>query len=102
MTRNLHARLFKTNSAFAQGIIAAYVIFVGDILCVLGDLVWLLHDYIFPDQRWMYMLITGILGTAAFTIVLSGYWMFKSINIYLIKHAKIKAQRKLHKAKKVL
>ncbi len=100
MTTNLHARIFGTKSSFANAIVAAYVIFVGDLFCVIGDLVWLLHDAIFPTQRWMYALITFILVVALILIAGSGYWMFKSIDMYLVKHAK--AQRKLHKAKKVL
>jgi hypothetical protein len=100
MTRNLHARIFGTRSSFANAIVAAYVIFVGDLFCVIGDLIWLLHDALFPTQRWMYSLIALILVVALILIAGSGYWMFKSIDMYLIKHAK--AKRKLHCCKKVL
>ncbi len=86
LTKHIHHRLFHDSSAFALATVAAYLVWVGDLLCVIGDLVWLfgdMHIQVHPHHYY----VLAILSTAFILIASSGVWLYWAIDKYLRRKA---------------
>lgn len=84
MVAKLHRKIIKSRTPFANAIIAAYVIWIGDLLCVIGDVYWLIGDA--KIQYHPHHLVVGItLGIAFIVILVSGVWLYISIHLFLKK-----------------
>lgn len=91
--KNLHKELFRNSSAFRNMAICALVIGLGDVLCVVGDLVWLVGDMSIGTHthHWIVM---SILVPALLIIVASFIWLYIGIYKYLTHHRKIAKAKK--------
>ena len=95
--KNVHKKLITTRSAFAEVSVAAIIIWIGDILCVVADLGWLLgdmHVQVHPHHYY----VGATLFIALILITGSGIWLYKGIHRYLDKHERIVVRKR--KAKK--
>ncbi len=87
MVHHIHERVFKTRSAFAEVSVAAWLVWVGDLLCVIGDLAWLVGDMSVETHPHHYLV--GVILLVAFTLIaVSGVWLYKGLNRYIGKHDK--------------
>ncbi len=82
---NLHAKIIKNDSPFRHMVMAAWVIGVGDVLCVLGDLYWLYGDMTVQIHPHHYIVAT-VLILAAIMILGSFIWLYTGVNRYLARH----------------
>lgn len=89
MIRHLHKKLHKTHSAFAEVSMAAILVWVGSIITVLADIVWLVGDASIVLHTHHYFVGAGLLSGLTL-IILSGIWLYKGINRYLVKHEQCK------------
>ncbi len=86
--RNVHTKILKNNSPFRHMVVAAYIIGVGDVLCVLADLYWLLGDMSIQIHPHHYVVLAGLL-IAAVLIIGSFTWLYLGVNKYLSRHEHI-------------
>jgi len=93
MIRNIHKTLGSTRSAFAEVSIAAIIIWIGDILCVVADIGWLIGDMSIQVHTHHYFVMATLI-VALILIVGSGIWLYKGVNRYLEKHHRIKSKKK--------
>jgi hypothetical protein len=95
----LHKDIFTNTSPFGRMAVTAIVIGLGDLMCVIGDLVWLFGDMSIDIHPHHYIVLV-ILTAAMLVIVASFIWLYVGICRYLIKHNRIVHERKakyLHK-----
>lgn len=92
MVRNLHAKFIKKSSSFAHATMAAYVIGIGDILCVVGDLYWLFGDMAIQTHPHHYVVLT-ILSIAGILITASFIYLISSMNKYVRKQEEAKEEQ---------
>ncbi len=85
---NLHKEILKNNSPFRHMVMAAWVIGVGDILCVLADLYWLFGDMSLKVHPHHYVVLVGLL-IAAVLIIGSFAWLYMGVHKYLSRHEHI-------------
>lgn len=96
MVTQCHKKIIKSRTPFANAIIAAYVIWIGDLICVLGDIYWLVAESLTETKP--YHLVVGIILLIALLVILgSGTWLYISINLFLKK----KEQTLWHSGKSV-
>ena len=90
--KNLHSKLVKTKSAFAEVSVAAIIIWIGDILCVVADLGWLLGDMNVQVHPHHYY-VGALLLVALLLITGSGIWLYRGLHRYMEKHERIRCSR---------
>ncbi len=91
--KKLHTDLFDNTSAFRNMAICALVIGIGDILCVVGDLVWLFGDML-VQLHVHHLIVLMILVPALLTIIASFVWLYIGIYKYLRHHEQVLKNKK--------
>lgn len=86
--KNLHTEILRNNSPFRHMVVAAYIIGIGDVLCVLADLYWLFGDMSIKVHPHHYVVLTG-LSIAAILIIGSFTWLYLGVQKYLKRHVHI-------------
>ncbi len=66
---------------------AAIVVWVGSILGLLTDLMWLIGDMSVAIHTHHFYVLSGFLISLV-VVVASGIWLYHGINRYLVKHEK--------------
>lgn len=87
MIDRVHGRLIHTHSAFAEVSVAAILVWIGSIVTVVADLVWLIGDATIALHPHHYI-VGGLLLVGLTLIVGSGLWLYRGVNRYLTKHEK--------------
>ncbi len=96
MIKRLHKRLFETKSAFAEVSIAAIIVWVGSLLCVIGDLIWLAGDMMIQIHTHHYI-VGSFLTIALLLIAGSGIWLYRGLNRDMEKHIRIRMHKHIEK-----
>ncbi len=82
---NIHTEIVRNKSPFSQMVIAAWVIGVGDILCVLADIYWLFGDMSVQIHSHHYVVLVTLL-LALVLIAGSFIWLYLGVTKYLRRH----------------
>lgn len=98
MKSNKLIEFLSTKSAFRHMAICAILIGVGDVLCAVTDLYWVLGDMSVQIHFHHWVVLIG-LSVANILIGVSFVWLVKSIYVYTLKHPKKVAEKRTHKHK---
>lgn len=100
MIEHCHKKLFSNNSPFALMAVVALIIGIGDILCALGDLVWLIGD-MKVGLHFHHYIVMAFLIPANLLISGSFFWLYLAINKFLSKSERKEMRSDLTKTLKL-
>ncbi len=84
---NIIQMMLKNKSAFRHMVVCAILIGIGDVLCALMDLVWVIGDMSISCHWYHWVVLSG-LSLANILIIISFIWLIKSILVYALSHNK--------------
>ncbi len=90
--------LSKNTSAFRHMAVCAILIGVGDVLCAVTDLGWLIGDMLVQVHIHHWFVLAG-LSVANVLILISFIWLVKSIITYVSGHDKKVSEKRKAKVK---
>lgn len=86
MIKSIHKRLFKSHSSFGYAAVCALIIGVGDLIATGTDIYWLIGDMRLSVHPHHIVTMVGLV-TAELIMIGSFVWLYRAIDVFLIKKA---------------